>query len=164
MGITCSDHDIQYSVFCSEKKEGETPIMRHPSMVKKELQKVNSFGVRTTWEAMENNIKTGKGKVNMVGYRKRISKDNFEKKYSWITYQNMYETCINFAKGVKLFKLCPVFHSKISGDFKLLGIYSKNRIEWIISYLGSHANNATVVTIYDTLGEKAMEYIFGKLN
>lgn len=160
MGITCSDHDIQYSVFCSEKKEGETPIMRHPSMVKKELQKVNSFGVRTTWEAMENNIKTGKGKVNMVGYRKRISKDNFEKKYSWITYQNMYETCINFAKGVELFKLCPVFHSKISGDFKLLGIYSKNRIEWIISYLGSHANNATVVTIYDTLGEKAMEYIF----
>ena len=160
MGITCSDHDIQYSVFCSEKKEGETPIMRHPSMVKKELQKVNSFGVRTTWEAMENNIKTGKGKVNMVGYRKRISKDNFEKKYSWITYQNMYETCINFAKGVELFKLCPVFHSKISGDFKFLGIYSKNRIEWIISYLGSHANNATVVTIYDTLGEKAMEYIF----
>jgi long-chain acyl-CoA synthetase len=53
-----------------------------------------------------------------------------------------------------------MFHSKISGDFKFLGIYSKNRVEWIIAYLGSHANNATVVTIYDTLGEKAMEYIF----
>ena len=96
----------------------------------------------------------------MVGYRKRISKDNFEKKYSWITYQYMYETCINFAKGIELLKLCPLFHSKISGDFKFLGIYSKNRVEWIVAYLGSHANNATVVTIYDTLGEKAMEYIF----
>ena len=67
---------------------------------------------------------------------------------------------IYFAKGVELLKLCPMFHSKISGDFKFLGIYSKNRVEWIIAYLGSHANNATVVTIYDTLGEKAMEYIF----
>ena len=160
MGITCSDIGIQYSVFCTEKKEGETPIMRHPDMANKELQKVNRFGVRTTWEALENNIKTGKGNINMVGYRKRISKDNFEKKYSWLTYQYMYETCINFAKGIELFKLCPIFHSKISGDFKFLGIYSKNRVEWIVAYLGSHANNATVVTIYDTLGEKAMEFIF----
>ena len=160
MGITCSDIGIQYSVFCTEKKEGETPIMRHPDMANKELQKVNRFGVRTTWEALENNIKIGKGNINMVGYRKRISKDNFEKKYSWLTYQYMYETCINFAKGIELFKLCPIFHSKISGDFKFLGIYSKNRVEWIVAYLGSHANNATVVTIYDTLGEKAMEFIF----
>ena len=160
MGIACSDIGIQYSVFCSEKKPGETPIMRHPAMANRELQKVNRFGVRTTWEAMENNIKTGKGNVNMVGYRKRISKDNFEKKYTWITYQYVYDACINFAKGVELLKLCPFFHSKISGDFKFLGIYSKNRIEWIMAYLGSHANCATVVTIYDTLGEKAMEYIF----
>ena len=160
MGLACFDTGIQYSVFINEGKKGETPIMRHPLMVNKELLKVNKFGVRTTWEAMENNIKTGKGCINMVGYRKRISKDNFEKKYSWNTYQYMYDTCINFAKGIELLKLCPVFHSKISGDFKFLGIYSKNRVEWIISYLGSHANNATVVTIYDTLGEKAMEYIF----
>ena len=59
MGIACSDVGIQYSVFCSEKKEGETPIMRHPLMVNKELPKVNKFGVRTTWEAMENNIIVG---------------------------------------------------------------------------------------------------------
>lgn len=160
MGITCSDVGIKYSVFCSEKKEGETPIMRNPEMVNKELSKVNKFGVRTTWEAMENNIKTGKANVRMVGYRKRISKDNFEKKYSWLTYQYVYDTCINFAKGISLRGLCPEFHSKISGDFKFLGIYSKNRIEWIMAYLGSHANSVTVVTIYDTLGEKAMEYIF----
>ena len=79
MGITCSDVGIQYSVFCSEKKEGETPIMRHPEMVNKELQKVNRFGVRTTWEAMENNMKTGKGNINFVGYRKKIAKNTFEK-------------------------------------------------------------------------------------
>ena len=95
MGIACSDVGIQYSVFCSEKKEGETPIMRHPGMVNRDLQKVNRFGVRTTWEAMENNIKKGLGKVNMVGYRRRISKNNFEKKYSWMTYQSMYDKCID---------------------------------------------------------------------
>ena len=160
MGITCSDVGIQYSVFCSEKKDGETPIMRHPEMVNKELPRVNKFGVRTTWEAMENNIRRGKGNVRMMGYRKRISKGNFEKKYSWITYQYVFDICKNFAKGAAFLGLCPEFHSKISGDFKFLGIYSKNRIEWIMAYLGSHANSVTVVTIYDTLGEKAMEFIF----
>ena len=134
--------------------------MRNPEMVNRELAKVNKFGVRTTWEAMENNIKTGKGNVRMVGYRKRISKNNFEQKYSWLTYQYVFDTCKYFAKGVSFRGLCPEFHSKISGDFKFLGIYSKNRIEWIMAYLGSHANSVTVVTIYDTLGEKAMEYIF----
>ena len=66
MGLACFDTGIQYSVFISEAKKGETPIMRHPLMVNKELFKVNKFGVRTTWEAMENNIKTGKGSINMV--------------------------------------------------------------------------------------------------
>lgn len=159
-GITASDNNIQYSIFCSEKQPGETPIMRNPIMVNRELTKVNSFGVRTVWEAIENNVKTGKAKVNMVGYRKRLSKGNFEKKYSWITYEYTKETCINFAKGVEVLGLCPVFHSIRDGDFKFLGIYSKNRLEWILSYLGSHANSVTVVTIYDTLGDKSMEFIF----
>ena len=92
MGITASDLGIQYSVFCSEEKKGETPIMRNPEMVNKKLAKVNKFGVRAKWEAMQNNIKKGKGQVKMVGYRKRISKDNFEKKYSWLTYQYVYDT------------------------------------------------------------------------
>ena len=160
MGILASDTNIQYSVFCGEKKEGETQVMRNPRMVNRELQKVNKFGVRTTWEAMENNIKSKKGKVRMVGYRKRISKDNYETKFTWLTYEEVYNTCIFFAKGIAYLKLCPQFHSKNDGDFKFLGIYSKNRIEWIESFLGSHANSVTIVTIYDTLGDQAMEFIF----
>ena len=162
MGIVCPDNNIQYSVFCTEKKEGETPILRHPEMVNKELQKINKFGVRTTWEAMENNIKKGNGDVKLVGYRKRLSKNNYENKYTWLTYNYVYENCKYFAKGIELLNLCPIFHSKNNGDFKLLGIYSKNRIEWIMAFLGSHANNATVVTIYDTLGENAVEYILNQ--
>lgn len=160
MGLAASDNNIQYSVNIGEKQEGETYIMRHPLMANRELPKVNRFGVQTTWEALENNLKRGLGKKNFVGYRKRTKKDEFEKKYSWITYEKMHETCEYFAKGVKLLGLCPEFHSQISGDFKFLGIYSKNRVEWIMAYLGSHANSVTIVTIYDTLGEKAMEFIF----
>ena len=47
MGITASDLGIQYSVFCSEEKKGETPIMRNPEMVNKKQAKENKFGVRT---------------------------------------------------------------------------------------------------------------------
>ena len=160
MGIVCPNIEMEYSVFCSNKKEGETPILRHPLMANKELLKTNKFNVRTTWEAMENNLKKGNGEVRMLGYRKRLSKNNFEKKFSWLTYRYIYDNCIYFAKGMEFFNLCPLVHSQNSGDFRFLGIHSKNRKEWIIAFLGSHANDRTIVAIYDTLGEQAVEYIF----
>ena len=43
-----------------------------------------------------------------------------------------------------------------------MGIYSKNREEWVISDLASHANSVTVVTIYDTLGDQAIEFILNQ--
>ena len=129
-------------------------------MANKELLKTNKFNVRTTWEAMENNLKKGNGEVRMLGYRKRLSKNNFEKKFSWLTYRYIYDNCIYFAKGMEFFNLCPLVHSQNSGDFRFLGIHSKNRKEWIIAFLGSHANDRTIVAIYDTLGEQAVEYIF----
>ena len=39
MGIVCPNIEMQYSVFCSNKKEGETPVLRHPLMADKGLLK-----------------------------------------------------------------------------------------------------------------------------
>ena len=47
-------------------------------------------------------------------------------------------------------------------SFRLLGIYSKNRPEWLYSYFGAVRDSITIVTVYDTLGDIALEYIFNQ--
>jgi long-subunit acyl-CoA synthetase (AMP-forming) len=42
---------------------------------------------------------------------------------------------------------------------KLLGIFSKNRMEWCIAENACHAFGAADVALYDTLGEEAMAFI-----
>ena len=159
MGNSYSTKNFSYGVYIGEKKEGETQILRHPEIGNKELHTINHFNVQTTWEAILNNIKNGKGNQEMCGYRKRLENNKYEKKYTWITYNEGKEICESFAKAVELLNLCDISHSNKDGDFKFMGIYSRNRYQWIIAYLGSHCNSVTPVPIYDTLGEKAIEHI-----
>ena len=44
-------------------------------------------------------------------------------------------------------------------DWKLIGIYSKNCVEWIISHFGNMYGDITTVSIYDTLGLSEVEHI-----
>jgi long-chain acyl-CoA synthetase len=41
----------------------------------------------------------------------------------------------------------------------MVGIYSKNRPEWLITALGCQAHAMPIVPLYDTLGPNAAEYI-----
>ena len=154
--------DIQYSVFVGEAKEGETPIMRHPSAVNVPLREVNHLGTKTMWEAFEINLVKGRGKKNFIGYRKKISKDELEKKYTWITYEEANTKMVNFSKGLKILDLCPVLNLENETPFRFLGIYSRNKPEWLLSYFGAVRDSITVVTIYDTLGDVAMEFILNQ--
>lgn len=56
--------------------------------------------------------------------------------------------------------MCPNIEIENEGTYRLLGIYSKNRPEWIYSYFGAARDSITIVTVYDTLGDVALEYIF----
>ena len=159
MGNSYSTKNFSYGVYVGEKKPGQTQILRHPEIGNKELHTINHFGVQTTWDAILNNIKTEKGNQEMCGYRKRLPDKTYEKKFTWITFNEGKELCESFAKGVELLNLCDISHSDKDGDFKFMGIYSRNRYQWIIAYLGSHCNRVTPVPIYDTLGEKAIEHI-----
>ena len=40
-----------------------------------------------------------------------------------------------------------------------IGLYSINRIEWILAEYAAFENNLATVPLYDTLGDEAMEYI-----
>ena len=161
MGNTLKQ-DIQYGEFCGEKKEGETQIVRHPTTAKGELRQTMHLGIKTMWDTFEYNLKVGRGKKNFMGYRKKINKDELEKKYSWITYEEANKMILNFSRGLNVLNLCPKVDIENEEPFRLLGIYSKNRPEWLLSYFGAVRDSITIVTVYDTLGDVALEYIFNQ--
>jgi len=152
--------DIQYGEFCGEKKEGETQIIRHPTTAKGELRQIMHLGINTMWDTFEHNLKVGRAKKNFVGYRKKISKTELENKYTWITYEEANTKILNFCRGLNVLNLCPEIKLENEDSFRFLGIYSKNRPEWLLSYFGAMRDTITIVTIYDTLGDIALEHIF----
>ena len=154
--------DIQYGEFCGEKKNGETQFVRHPTTAKVELRQTMHLGLKTMWETFEINLKVGRAKKKFLGYRKTIKKDELDKKYTWITYEEANEKILNFSRGLNVLNLCPKIDIENDDSFRLLGIYSKNRPEWLLSYFGAIRDSITIVTIYDTLGDIALEYIFNQ--
>ena len=154
--------DIQYGEFCGEKKEGETQVVRHPTTAKGELRQTMHLGLKTMWETFEHNLKVGRAKKHFVGYRKKINKNELEKKYTWITYEEANKNILNFSRGLNVLNLCPKIDIENEDSFRLLGIYSKNRPEWLLSYFAAARDSITIVTVYDTLGDVALEYIFNQ--
>ena len=161
MGTTLL-RDITYGEFCGPKKEGETQIVRNPSTAKGELRQLMHLGINTMWATFEYNLKVGRNKQNFLGYRKRINKEQLEDKYTWVTYEEAEKKILNFCRGLNVLNLCPLTQMDKDESFRLLGIYSKNRPEWLYSYFGAVRDSITIVTVYDTLGDIALEYIFNQ--
>ena len=161
MGTTLL-RDITYGEFCGPKKEGETQVIRNPSTAKGELRQVMHLGIDTMWEAFDHNLKVGRAKKNFIGYRKRIGQNQLEDKYTWVTFEECEKKILNFCRGLNVLNLCPLTQLDDDDSFRLLGIYSKNRPEWLYSYFGAVRDSITIVTVYDTLGDIALEYIFNQ--
>ena len=154
--------NVQYATYISDPKEGETGILRHPLYAKGDLSQKMAYGCETVLESFEINLKKNRHKCNFLGYRKKIKKGELEKKYTWITYEKANELLTHFSKGINVLNLCPVIEIEKEGPYRFLGIYSRNKKEWLLSYLGAIKDSITIVTIYETLGLLAIEYILSQ--
>ena len=152
--------NITYGTFVSEPKAGETGIIRNPYVARSELRETMHLGCETVWDSFEINLKKNRHKEDFIGYRKKVSRDELEKKFTWITYEEANEYMLNFSRGLNVLNLCPKIDFNDESSFRFLGIYSRNRKEWLLSYFGAMRDSITTVTIYDTLGDKAIEFIF----
>ena len=151
--------NVQYATYITEPKEGETGILRHPLYANKELSHKMAYGCETVLDSFEINFKRNRQKCNFLGYRKKIKKNELEKKFTWYTYEEANELLTNFSKGLNVLNLCPVIEIEKEGPYRFLGIYSRNKKEWLLSYLGAIKDSITIVTVYETLGLLAIEYI-----
>ena len=155
----CLLKNITYGEYISEPKENETGILRNPNYAKKDLLETMHLDCETVWDSFEINLKKNRHKFNFLGYRKKVKRDEYEKKFTWITYEEANELILNFSRGLNVLNLCPEINFENESPFRFLGIYSRNKKEWLLSYLGAMRDSITIVTIYDTLGDRAVEFI-----
>lgn len=94
-----------------------------------------------------------------LGYRKKISAKEYENKYSYYSYGTVHKNARNFAKN--LHEIQELIYQDTYEDkpFKLIGLFSKNCSEWVMTDVGCQLDSITTVTLYSTLGNDAFEYI-----
>lgn len=176
MGSGNSKQPVEYGVFIGEEKEGESRIIRHPQIKDKELIQEPHPGIDTIWKALEFAVKAHP-KRRFLGTRYIQTSEKLEKKpasanspaqyeikntftdFVWESYEEVFSTVKQFARGLLKLNLCPEIESQFDGIFRFLGIWGKNKREWVIADSAAHGIGATVVTFYDTLGDETVEYI-----
>lgn len=153
---------FQYGVFLDNPpKENESKILRRPDVANSSLYKSDQYGLGSFIAAFDRCLLKFPNK-NFLGTRKHIQKDEYGE-YEWKTFAQIDELSNYFLYGINELNLCPEIDFEDPKEtYKFLGIYSKNREEWIVADLGCQKNSITIVTIYDTLGVKAIEYIFNQ--
>ncbi|KAF0693243.1 Aste57867_15767 [Aphanomyces stellatus] len=108
----------------------------------------------TLWE----NFKVGLGKSGNEQYLGTRSRDASGKAgaYTWISYNQAHERSERIATG---------FHSHLKVQRQeMVGIFSKNRAEWILTENACNRMSYVVVPLYDTLGPKVIPFIVNHTN
>ena len=75
-----------------------------------------------------------------------------------MSFSEAEEYVTNLARGYKALNLME----DIEGEGKtwnFMGIYGKNRPEWVLSDLASAMINGTTIAFYDTLGPSAIDFV-----
>ena len=95
-----------------------------------------------------------------IGFRKLIAPGKYDDKYTYYTYHEIETFCMRFAKNIHSNATKLLAYDTYNNiDFKLIGIFSKNCTEWVITDNACQMDSITTVTLYATLGEEAFDHI-----
>ncbi len=72
-----------------------------------------------------------------------------------MNYKETMSRSQNFGSGLVALGLKP-------GTDTLVGVYSQNNPEWVLSEYGLYSNSMVVVPLYDTLGPDASRFIINQ--
>lgn len=65
---------------------------------------------------------------------------------------------LNLIIGAEYLGLSPVTPAE-STDYKFMGIFGKNREEWVVIDLACLRNSVTIVPFFDSLGHDALRFV-----
>ena len=160
-------HPYIYGIF-EEKpaKPGESKILRRPDTLNKELVTKNLIDCHTQLDCIEYYMRI-RPNSNFLGTREYFPEEKKYGKYIWKSWSEIYNISKYFLYGITKFNLCPeilVNDETLGGEKKMrfMGIYSRNREEWLVGSFGCQMDSIVIVTLYDTLGINSIEYILNE--
>ncbi|KHN77085.1 Long-chain-fatty-acid--CoA ligase 5 [Toxocara canis] len=104
---------------------------------------------RTLYQAIRRGLRESKNGP-MLGYR--MKQPGGTAPYVWLSYQEVIDRSVHLSHGISAMGIKP-------GQETFIGIYSKNRPEWVISEYAAYNNSCVIVSLYDTLGIDARCFI-----
>jgi long-chain acyl-CoA synthetase len=78
--------------------------------------------------------------------------------YQYKTYAEVFEIAENLGSGLITLNLVPELHEYENFKVRLMGIFSKNRPEWLIQDCANFLYGFAMVPLYDTLGPENISY------
>ncbi|KAF1334298.1 Long-chain-fatty-acid-coa ligase, partial [Globisporangium splendens] len=77
--------------------------------------------------------------------------------YVWVTYAQVYSRVVNAGSGMMHLGLLPKVDTS-----RMIAIYMKNCMEWVIAEQAAYMCDAIAVALYDSLGPDSTEYILNQ--
>lgn len=93
------------------------------------------------------------GRSVLQGYRQM--EDGVAGDFVWFTYDEIAEKRDHIGSGLLHLDACP----PNDDGYQLVGVYSKNRYEWVVTEQACNAYKLILVPLYDTLGPEAISFI-----
>lgn len=154
-----SSPSITYSVPVNniDKRPNETSIYRNPASVGRDIYNLQPE-VQTLHDVLRHRFQNQENEF--LGRRQIDGSGNLENHFTWKTNRQVQLEAESFGSGLVNLGLCPEINEPGAFPLKLLGVYSKNTIEYIIADIGCITQCISVVPIYDTLGEDATIFAF----
>lgn len=139
-------------------KSGRTPVYRHFRFPDGPIETLEP-SVRTAHEMFEITVKN-KPNSPGYGYRPWNSAKKAWEPYQWIDFETMQKRRDAIGKGL------VELHARegITGRQYGVGLWCQNRPEWQASDLACMSQSLYTVSLYDTLGADASEYIIKHAN
>ena len=93
--------------------------------------------------------------ADWLGHRD-VKKDG--RPYVWMTWSEAKDYVQALARGIKSLEMMEDI-VEMTDAWKFMGIYGKNRPEWVLMDLACSHLGGTSVAFYDTLGPAAIEFV-----
>ncbi|CAD5230381.1 unnamed protein product [Bursaphelenchus okinawaensis] len=116
------------------------------------LQKTAFQNVKTLYDVIRVGAEASKN-GDMLGHR--VIQDDGTQPYVWLSYKDMIQQSDDLAHAFRKLEIPP-------GDKTNIGIYCRNRPEWVVVEHAAYAFSNAVVPLYNTLGLGAATYILNQ--
>eukprot|EP01017_Pseudomicrothorax_dubius_P029894 TRINITY_DN3671_c0_g3_i1.p1 TRINITY_DN3671_c0_g3~~TRINITY_DN3671_c0_g3_i1.p1 ORF type:complete len:675 (-),score=177.18 TRINITY_DN3671_c0_g3_i1:69-2093(-) len=155
---------VIYSVpIGNTQTRGETPVHRNPNSKEGQLPWTPDPAI----QSLKDNFIRAKdtyGSKPFLMWRQPPTGNQTLGSYTSMSYLEAFDVATNLGRGIVGLGLTQVLKEYKDYALQFVGIYSKNRREWILIDQASVLFGVTVVPIYDTLGPEAVRFVYQQTN